>query len=335
MKFNEESIRERLPKDINLKGGGLDILPFLKEHSIIHNHYELAWEFIQTDFFKDIQNTLDLSVTRNWDEARVEVFTPLRDHQVEINTIIREKNQIEKPEVKEILKGLVKHLCAQKVDKPDVFRFESNCWQGIPQRLEAIKEALDVVNTIEKYEDDPETNGFEYRYWNRITAQTWACVQGGLYEEVFYIADTIRKLIYKIHKHNPKNCVFKNVLDQQTHGRFLMTYWMAEGLVHKKLGNKEKAIECYSNIGELYHSNKFPTKLSNNLDISWYTGQTRIIEALIQVYVLEPTKELKQRIIDYYIDSCKHTGFEPTETVRERGLITYMLAKYVLGIEIK
>lgn len=335
MKFNEKSIRERLPKDIDKKGGGLDILPFLKEHSIIHNHYELAWDFTKTSFFKKIQATLDPKKTYTWEEARERTFNDVKLDQLKIQSSIFKKNKIEENDVKGILEGLVKHLCAQNSLEPDIFRFRANCWQSIPSQLESLKESIEVANTIEKYKDDPETNGFEYKYWNGMTANIWACVQGGLYDEVFYLTNALRDLIYKINKYKPTNCVFKNVLDQETHGRFLMTLWMAEGLVYNHLGETKKAIECYSSIGKLYQSSEIKATDPNSLSIWWFTGQTRIIEALIQVYKLDPSEDLKQHIIKCYIDSCHHDNYEPTETVRERGIITYMLAKYVLKMEIK
>lgn len=334
MKFNEKSIRERLPKDIGKQGGGLDILPFLKEHSLIHNHYELAWDFTKTDLFKRVQKTLDPEKTCSWDEARVGPFNEVREEQIKINTSILEKKQIEENDVIQILEGLVKHLCAQNPNEPDIFRFRANCWEDVTNKLEGLKTSIEVANTINQYKDDPETNGFEYKYWNSMTGDIWACVQGNLYDEVFYLTNTLRDLIYKIYKYKPTNCVFKNVLDQETHGRFLMTLWMAEGLIYQHTKDIEKAIECYSNIGNLYNSASYPSTDPKGFSIWWFTGQTRIIEALIQVYKLKPTEELKQRILNYYIDSCYHTGYEPTETVRERGIITYMLARYVLNIKI-
>lgn len=341
MKFNKDKARKKLPKGIGTYKTQHEFQSFLNKHTAIHNHYDLGLDFIKTDFFKSIQKTLDPKNTTTWEGAKSR-FLELRDEQVEIQKGLEIKNLIEEEDVFALLTNLSHHITVQNPLEPDVIRFRFNCWEDTENTLTVLEEAFEVLNTIEKYENDPETGGFKYKYWNKLTADLWACSQGGLFEEGIYMIEVLRNLIIKIQTHCkehgeiPNNCVFKGVLDQRTHGRFLKTLWMCEGKIYEAMGDTQKMIKCYKNIGELFHSEKYPTiSPIEGAGIHWFTGQTRVIEALIQVYKHEPSSELKEKIIGCYIDSCKHYGYEPTESVRERGIITYMLAKYVLNIDIK
>lgn len=340
MKFNKELSKEKLPKNLDKKEGGLGALLFYRENTVIHNHYELGWEFTQTEFFKEIQSSLDFKNITTWEGARPR-FLELRDEQVKIHKSIFSKDSIDEKDVYKLLTNLAYHICVENPQEPDVIRFRLDSWEDKESTLTALEESFEILNTIEKYQDDPETNGFKYKYWNKLTADIWSCTQGGLYEEGLYMIKTLRNLIFKIHHYHqehgvkPKNCVFTNVLDQETPGRFLKTLWMAEAKIYEGMGNIEKSVECYSEIGKLHHSENIPSIHPEKIAIWWFTGQTRVIEALIQVYKQTPTIELKSKILARYIDSCNFDSYEPTESVRERGFITYMLAKYVLNIKFK
>jgi hypothetical protein len=340
MKFDKSLARKKLPKGIGEQRGGPAVQKFLKHHTSIHNHYDLGLDFLKTDFFKSIQKTLDPKNKTTWDGARPR-FLELRDEQVEIQKGLEIKNHIEEKDIFSLLTNLSYHITVENPLEPDVIRFRLNCWEDVEITLTQLEEAFEVLNTIEKYQDDPETGGFVYKYWNKLTSDLWACCQGGLHEEGLYLVKVLKDLILKIdtyskaHGKLPNNCVFKGVLDQQTLGRFLKTLWMGEAKIYESLGETEKMVECYEEIGKLFCSDKYPLESTLISGVHWFTGQTRVIEALIQVYKHKPSNELKEKIIGCYIDSCKFYEYEPTESVRERGIITYMLAKYVLKMEIK
>lgn len=333
MVFDRKDIKGKIdPKLGTLYGVGL--AEYISANYVTHNHYDLSIEFSKTKFFKNIQKDLSHK-TSTWGEATV-IYESIKQELLQINNNLVKNNKLDNPSLYKILEGLAHHMCVLDKNNPDHFRFGIDKWRKdiINLQLDKLTSTFEVINTIEKNLDKPDIGGFRYKYWNDVMSDIWACVYTGLFEEALYLLSVLEKLIIKLTEEETENPVFPLVLDQGTNARFLMSIYMLRTKIYKAQGKIDLAIKDYQTIISFHNPND--TDHANKLyRIWWFTGLNRVTEAAIELYKFNPTKENKQRCIEYYIDCCNFGIFDNTESTRERGLITYMLMKYVLDIEIK
>lgn len=323
MVFDIKEIESRLDPTLPTLHG-VKAIDYISKKYATHNHYKLVVDLSRTSFFK--RSTKKVTFPK---EGYIEL-EPLRDKLYEYNALLSKK--LTKKTLFQVLDLLVNHLCERGPNDEGAFwRYNANHWVDKERTLEWLEYSLDLCNQINKYKSDPETNGILVNTWNnKFTQALWACVYGGLTEEGLYIIQTVEDLIRKIKDNKPKSCVFKGVLDQPTYGRFMMSLYFAKAQIYLQLNELDKAEAAFEFIARLYRG-----KYDSEFEVYWTTGLNRVTEAAIEVYKLNPTEENKQRAIDYYQSTCFTDLLEPTETVRERGLITYMFMKYVLDIEVK
>ena len=333
MVFDKENVRNKLDPNLN-KLYGVKLAKYISENYISHNHYNLGLELAETNFFKTYHSKLP-DGPPSWENA-VPIYDKVRKELMQINELILEKKKLTKPILIKILKGLVTHMCALDKTAPDYFRFGIDKWRGdnFSSQLDKLEKTFEVINTIDQNLDKPDIGGFQYKYWNDTMSDLWACAYAGLYEEALYLIDVLERLIIKINDGSCSNPVFPKVLDQGTNARFLMSLYMLRTKIYKVQNKIDLAIKDYKTIVSFSNLNS-----QNNADRSyliwWFTGLNRVTEAAIEIYKLKPTEENKQQCIDLYIHCCNFNSFDNTESTRERGLITYMLMKYVLDIEVK
>ena len=334
MKFNVKDIKERVDSTLFSHNGLLEMVDWIDENYATHNHYKLSADFVRTDLFKNVLDNSDLEVLGETDLR--EIQENLRDELVGIMIKVEslESKDLTYELLKPILPNFAKHIIGNRYQESNIFRFNGNPYLTPDRIFGHMEIAFDQCNQINEVKDDPENGGLEFNTWNReMMGSIWACVYAGLIDEGLYLVETLENLIYRIHKNKPKNCIFKTVLDQPTLGRFLMTLYMAKARLYLQTEDKKKAEECFEFICSMF-SKTGPKK--DEYTVHWFTGLNRVLESSIEVYKLNPTPENKQRCFDFYIKSAEYSqGIEPTETVREKGIITYMFIKYVLGIEVK
>lgn len=319
MVFDIEEIKSRIDPTLFIIGGGSQAIDYIDTNYATHNFYRLSVDFARTKLFNKVLKT---SSKANLDKLRDELY---KYH----------KAIIKRPSTKtilfKILDLLARHICDDGYGEHKLFRYSANPWSSKERTLDYLEQTLTLCNNINKYKDDPETNNIQTNIWNSVFTQSiWACVYAGLTDEGLYIIQTTEDLIRKVKNTKPTNPVFKKVLDQPTYGRYMMTIYFAKAQIYKQLGKLDKTEEAFEFIAQLYRG-----KHDNEFKVYWTTGLNRVTEAAIEVYKLNPTEVNKQRALNYYLDTCFTADLEPTETVRERGLITYMLMKYVLDIEVK
>lgn len=189
-----------------------------------------------------------------------------------------------------------------------------------------MEESIKDINLINKYKDDPETGGIKLNSWNRILSSGWASIMAGWDDIAFYLFHSLENLILKHLITPPLNPVFKNVLGQpNVHSRFLMSVYKGLGKVGELRGDLDMAKEYYQKIADFYPSE------DKELKITWYTGINRVIESNIQLYLLEPTKEKKQQILEQFI-GCRSLSqsVDAYETVTESCLVAFMIYKHIL-----
>lgn len=334
MVFDRESIKRRLDPKLNVFCGN-ELAEYITANHVIHNHYTLSLDFAKTEFFKKVKKTLPNKIF-TWEEALI-TYEGVKEELVQINENLLKNNKLDNSSLYQVLDGLARHMCALDKNNPDHFRFGIDKWRTeevINTQLDRLASSLEVINTIEKNLDKPDIGGFKYKYWNDLMTDIWACAYTGLFPEALYCLNILEKLIIKLTEEEGENPVFPLVLDQGTNARFLMSVYMLRTKIYVAQGKIDLAIKDYETIASYYEFD--PLNLSNRpYKIWWFTGLNRVTEAAIEIYKFNPTEENKQRCIEYYINCCKFGPYDNTESTRERGLITYMLMKYVLDIEIK
>ena len=331
MVFDREYIKGKIDPNLT-KFDGIKLAKYISDTYVTHNHYDLSLEIADTTFFKKYSSKLPSKILL-WEEAQV-VYEEIRKELIDVNNIILSNKKLHKPVLIKILKGLVRHMCTLNRDSPDHFRFGIDKWRGgqLETQLDKLHTTFEVINTIEKNLDKPDVGGFKYKYWNNMMSDLWACAYTGLYDEVLYLINVLEKLIIKITEGEITNPVFPYVLDQGTNARFLMSLYMLRSKIYTIQGKTDLAVNDYESIISFSKFGKTQNKLYK---IWWFTGMNRVTEAAIEVYKLDPTPEHKQRCIDLYLHCPEYSLFDNTESTRERGLITYMLMKHVLDIEVK
>ena len=334
MKFSIKEIKERVDSTLFSHNGLLEMIDWIDENHATHNHYKLSADFVRTDLFKDVLDGVNLDSLSKVDKR--EVQEQVRDELVKIMVQVEklDPSELTYEVLEPILPLFAKHIIGNKYEVHNIFRFNSNPFLTPDRIFNHIETALTQCNQINEVKNDPENGGLAFNTWNReMMGAIWACVYAGLIDEGLYLVETLENLIYRINENEPKNCVFKTVLDQPTLGRFLMTLYMAKARLYLQTGDNKKAEECFEFIASMFRKEGPKRK---QYYIYWFTGLNRVLEAAIEVYKLNPTPENKQRCFDYYIQSAEFApGIEPTETTREKGIITYMFIKHVLGIKIK
>jgi tetratricopeptide (TPR) repeat protein len=322
MVFNKEEILNKVDPKLFTANNSIQSVTYSASNFSTHPHYALTIKFFQTEFYQN--QFKEIKERRPLEEIRNDLF--------KLNSNILETQSLKEEILFDILNLLVEHF----KDNYE-FRYGACPWSNKDVTLERLESALNVCNEINKYKDDPETGGVKSNIWNSaLMTSIWNCVYAGLYEEGFYLIETIENLINKlgdyesIHKKRPTNCVFKNVLDQGTLGRFIMSLNFAKAQLYLYLKQPQKAEECFETITQLYNGKGNHPKYK----VYWHNGLNRVTEAALEVYKLNPTEENKNRAIDYYLSSTFDSNIEPTEATRERLLITYMLMTEVLKIKV-
>lgn len=334
MKFNIKDIKERVDSTLFSHNGLLEMIDWIDENYATHNHYKLSADFVRTDLFKEILDKVDPKELSKL-ELR-EVQEQARDELVEVMLKVENltHDELTYESLKPILPIFAKHIIGNKYQESNIFRFNANPFLTPDRIFSHIEIALTQCNQINEVKDDPENGGLKFNTWNReMMGAIWACVYAGLIDEGFYIIQTLEDLIYRINENQPTNCVFKTVLDQPTLGRFLMTLYMAKARLYLQTGDVKGAEECFEFICSMFRKEGPKRK---KYYIYWFCGLNRVLETAIEVYKLNPTPQNRERCFEFYIQSAEYSrGIEPTETVREKGIITYMFIKYVLGIKVK
>lgn len=333
MVFDRKIIKEKIDPQLS-KLYDIELAEYIADNYVTHNHYTLSLEFAQTEFYKNIQKELPSKVL-TWDETLV-VYEKIKEELVQINNKIFKTNKLDNTSLFAILEGLTRHMCALDKSSPDYFRFGIDRWGEpiIEDQLDKLTSTFEALNTIKENIDKPNIGGFKYKYWNNVMTDIWACSYTGLYEEALYLIGILEKLIIKLTEEEIDNPVFPLVLDQNTNGRFLMSLYMLRTKIYIAQGKIDLAIKDYETIVSYNETNpNLPS--SNPYKIWWFTGLNRVTEAAIELYKLNPTEERKKQCIEFYINCIQFGIFDNMESTRERGLITYMLMKYVLDIEVK
>ena len=189
-------------------------------------------------------------------------------------------------------------------------------------------QVLDDMYLIHSHKDDIETGGYKsISTWHDVMSCCWAFIEGGFVDHTKFVIDTLINLTEKIQENQPNNRIFELwcVRENQTfrdYGKHLRSSYAIAGPFYASIGETNKAIEIFKKSINLFEK------------ILGYTEINRVVEHAIELYKIQPTEENKLLAIDLFIKHKTSTPHEPTETVREAGVIALMLLQDVFKVTI-
>ena len=310
-RINPELTKERRPLDTAAE------IRFLQKHGIAHQHNILTADIIESERYQYLSKR---NPDVGWGDIK-EVVYPLLTEVLEFQ---KEGIPITDPiTIPYYVDVLIRHLAATGKSQRHTIRFGTN--PVSKGALKQLQEIWPIIQKVDQYRDDPETGGIKYRYWSRVTESLWFLVSANLMPEVIYLTDILLHHVKKVFKYNSTNRVFGGAINEAYRGRMLVSLSFMRAEVYKKNGEIEKAKQEYRNIYKEWEPNETLSTLTSS----------RVIEACTSLYLLEPTEENRQRVITKWNEALDYRIEFATEELREKCLITYMVAKHLFNYKIQ
>mgnify|MGYP001626671809 FL=1 len=331
MKYSFEYIEQKLERKLIDVVDNIQALNIQKEIKGLHNQNRISLDFIESKYYNNytIRNDfLEHYKTLQHSEKRpfeLEVFEQVRKQYVEfdqhLSTLTAE--ELSAKDLEPYLRLLPRHLDASiastlnSSSSKDVFcRFGCNKIRGGLDKAQ-VEHTLHNIQLLEKALDGqgPFPKNLD---WNKLLSLCWALVEGGVAEVSLHISKVILKI------ESPETAitlqeVFPGVPKGSDTRAVISTLWIIAS-AYLQLEDKEQAELTLQSLIDRYLDNGHTYYLLNN----------RAAEAAILLYMLNPTIEHLKQSKELLISTSKKLLWEPTETVRERGLIIYDFYKNVL-----
>lgn len=331
MEFNKEKFLQKY-NDMRRQAKGLspfEIVDLTDKVGISHNHNRLLVDFSQTQMFQNHLNKSEL-IKRDWYESRVEwekIKTQLLEHEKGIHLL--PFNKLSFSHLSPYLNLLSDHLIIPGYPN-FLFRWSpcNGLLSDLPEKVEYIFDTLNDLISTPLYQRTKVYS--KYKSWNYILNGLWGMVNLGLWEEALYCIGVLEKLLLDLRTNidSPHHILYPEVRKQPT--RFFMSLYMVKGKILIANNKTQEAINNYQDIVNF----QYPDPIKNQ--IYGYPGITRVFEASIEVYKLSPTKENKNQMLNLLLNVITSTPVrEPTESIRERCLTIFMLAKVLFPDNIK
>jgi hypothetical protein len=163
--------------------------------------------------------------------------------------------------------------------------------------------------------DDQYKNSFQSHL-----AALWAIAEASVGKYGMYIIDTLLEYDQMVWEGNLPNDYYE-FDSSKSHPRKRMSILLIKAMILKQMGKINECKDVYREIMSFHKS------INNGKTINYYGGNTRLTEAALCLYKLEPTEENKQKVLEYYVEVSNPQYIDSYEYPRERGLLTYQIAK--------
>lgn len=331
MEFNKEKFLQKY-NDMRRQAKGLspfEIVDLTDKVGISHNHNRLLVDFASTKIFKDHLAITEL-IERNWQESKVEwkiLLHQLIDHEKTIYQL--PFTDLTFSHLLPYFNILSSHLTIPGYPN-SLFRWSpcNGLLSDLPEKVEYIFDTLNDLITTPLYQRTKVYS--KTKSWNYILNGLWGMVNLGLWEEVLYCVNILEQLLLDLRTNlgSPNHILYHSAQNNPT--RFFMSLYMIKGKVLTANNRKKEAITNYQNIVNF----RIPDPINPHL--TGYSSLTRVFEASIEVYKLNPTEKNKNQMLYLLLNSITAIPTnEVTEALRERCLIVFMLAKVLFPDDIK
>jgi len=319
MNFDKEKVWNKIDPILREGTGSSDRaerVRFLEKHGIAHTHNILTADILESQQYRDLSRG---KPQKEWEEVK-ELCKPLLEEVLEYQKDIK---VLDLDVIKFYTDMCIQHIGLSGEGGNQSIRFNTNpVTRGALYNAERI---WPVIQIVEKYKDDPETNGYAFERWGDITQALWLLTSANLEEEVLYMTDVLLHHVIKVFKYGAKNRVFGGPIQEGIRARVVMSLCFARAEIFKKNNKIKRAKGEYETIvSEWSEQDSLSTLVSS-----------RVTEALIGLYLLEPTEYNKGRVVEEWCRAINYRIEFAHEELREKCLITYMMGKHIFGYKLK
>lgn len=297
-----------------------------------HPHVRAVTHFAETQIFKELIKDIEVKNGLSQDEVR-EDYLILKERLEKTDEITKsiDPKDFTAQNLLPYIDILAHHIIVQGYEPNGKIRFLTRFGTHRIHRPDIQSKMLQVLDDmyfLNLYQDDVETKGFRpVSTWHEVMTCCWAFIEGGFIEHTRFVVDTLVNVTEKIQKHQPNNRIFKlwDLMDGSStrdYSKHLRSTYAVAGPFYAAIGEIDKAVEIFKKSIDLFKG------------IVGYTEKNRIVEHAIELYKIQPTEENKSLAIELFIKHKNDTPHEPTETVREAGVIALMLLQDVFKIVI-
>lgn len=192
---------------------------------------------------------------------------------------------------------------------------EDSIHKAWTELVEAEKIIRNYINT-KTITDDKYKNTFQ-----KHLSALWAIAEASVGKYGLYIIDTLLECDQMVWKGDLPSDYYSGFDSSKDYPRKRMSILLIKAMVLNQMGKIDECKNVYREIMSFHRS------IDNGRTIDYYGGNTRLTEAALGLYKLEPTEENKQKVLEYYVKVSNPQYIDAYEYPRERGLLTYQIAK--------
>ena len=206
------------------------------------------------------------------------------------------------------------------------------CKMVHPQFKDNFKDYQDVIKIIKKYIKTgtlniSKDNSHLRDTYHIITALLWGFAEVGLGEEILDGIDILLEFEHLCGERKRDDHFWFGVDDPKNSIRRRLSLLMIKSSILRSIGKDEEQIIVLKEILNVHFS-----KLDHR-PINYYVGLNRLTEAALSLYKLQPTKENKNTVLEYYKSIPQTNTYDKHECTRERALVTFEILKTFGHIE--
>lgn len=198
-----------------------------------------------------------------------------------------------------------------------------------PMHYENFRKTVKVIkeyNKTGKLELNEDEQYLRHEYHNMMNV-LWGFAEVGIGDKILDGIDVLLKFEQLCGEQKRMDDQFWPLIDLASGSlRRRLSLLMVKSSIYEGLGEKDKQIKVLNEILNMHQSK------CDFRPIHYYVGANRLTEAALSLYKLQPTKQNKQIILEYYISTEPQTH-DYYESPRERALVTFEILKTFGHIE--
>ena len=334
MDYTLQDILENQHQDLLNKHSQFKIFKIQKSFNGLNNQNRIGWEFLQSRYYKQHNRIKDFrkyyrgkmgehiwkKSNQLWNIPQFGVY----DLDQKITKIKPES--LEFKDIEPYFKYLAWHISIDLSQNPKPRENYLPCRWGdnrvfydhYQEKFNYIKQSIDLIN------ENLDNKDFEWDKveldWHEFLGFSWSLIQCGLGEYALDVVNPLFELHTRTYKDNKSIISFvMPALRQDYKLRIRGTLSWIKAFAYKQMGENDE----YYNVLDGY------VKYFEEVGCDHYNVTNRVLEASILVYKHRPTPENKKRCISLFQHCCSLFMDEPTECIRERGLVVYDFAKTI------
>lgn len=332
MNYTLENIIKNQDIRLSQQNDQFEVFKIQESINGLNNQNRIGWEFVKSKYY--IQNNRIEDFKKHFEYTRGEdiykktmsLWHIPQDGNMNLDRRISKlsHNEIKLQDIEPYFKYLAWHISIDLAKNPNYTPnyFPTRWgWNKIfggndLEEFNYVKQNINLIN--EKLKED----SFEWETlnmdWHKFLSFSWALIQCGLGKYALEIVNPLFELHIKEYKENKSAMSFvMGALFQDYKLRIKGTLSWIKSFSHKQVGEMSEYYNTLNSYVEYYEE----------VGCYHYNVTNRVLEASVLVFKHKPTLDNRERCLKLFKHSCSLFMDEPTECVRERGLIVYDFAK--------